>query len=146
MTRPNAVRALLLITAIAVLASGCGHKTEDLCCLQYSADSDQATYCNNHRSAVGQYVLDTDENAESRRRLEQITGLYELIKNCQSADCVVNTLNADPSLSEFAAFYMTEHGFAERDTDIPEGDKAPLILCGIRHAINGLSETLEQRR
>jgi hypothetical protein len=143
MTRPNAVRILLLITAIATLASGCGHKTKGLCCLQYSADSDQATYCNNHRSAVGQFVLDTDEDAESRRRLEQITGFYESIKDCQSVDCIGIALNTDPSLSDFAGYYTTEHDFAERDTNIPEEDKAPLILCGIRHAIDGLSKTLE---
>jgi len=46
------------------------------------------------------------------------------------------------TIADFKDHYQNEHDFAEDDTDVPSEQKAKLILCGFKHAIDALKETL----
>ena len=139
--RVSLVLLAFLVTVTAL--NGCwpfpSHK---LCCEQYSVESNQATYCNNHRDALMKYVRDTDDDSVMRTRLGQMEVFYELVEDCKTVECIEIGVGDPATPDEFAERYQTEHDYAERDALVPENEKAKLILCGFKHAIEGLNKTL----
>ncbi|UCD18303.1 MAG: hypothetical protein JSV44_05170 [Candidatus Zixiibacteriota bacterium] len=144
MRKAPQIRLVLLAVVLIALIGSC--RNDQLCCLEYQPQTDQATYCNNHRSAVGLFVLDVPDSAgtaASRERLEMFERFYTThLVDCATVDCIESAIYSDTTMPEFIERYRTEHNFAERDTDIPVGQKAELILCGFQHAIEAFMETL----
>jgi hypothetical protein len=135
MRRVRYLSLVLLAVGMAATLSSCRPKAE-LCCLNYSPETDQATYCNNHRIAVDLFVLDAVDSAQSRERLSNFADFYNTIKDCQTIDCIEHAINADSTIVGFLDHYQNEHDFAELDTDLPSEQKAELALCGFKHAID----------
>lgn len=113
--------------------------TQKLCCLKYPAETDQATYCNNHRDAVGKFIISAPDPSERQVRLKDFKAFYRKIEEaCGTVQCIENSISSDAALSSFLGRYRGEHHFAERDTQIDEKMKTDLILCGFKHGLDGL--------
>ncbi len=124
-----------------------GCSSGKLCCTRFSQESAEATYCNNHRDAVGKYINVSRDPAERRDRLERIKKLYDRIKFCESVECIETEIYSDRTrelLPGFEARYAVDHEFAEQEAPVRGQDRARLILCGFRHAIQVVEEKLKR--
>ena len=130
-------QALLIVGLIQFY--GCNNQ---LCCLQYEVGSDMATYCNNHRDAVGKFIRKVDGESEQKIRLSNFIQFYESIKSCTTVECIETMINSDTSLPGFETIYEHEHQYAEQDTQVDSSLKAKLILCGFKHAIDAMEQNL----
>jgi hypothetical protein len=138
--RLQRISLILLTLALVAVLADC--RPDQLCCLTHDPETDQATYCNNHRDAVLKFVREISDVAERRARLTAFEQLYATLDHCQTVACIESVIEADTALSGFGERYQNEHRYAERDTDIPQEQKAGLILCGFKHAIDGQKQTL----
>lgn len=144
MKRAFQATAIMMVIVAVTATVGCwpcGDK-DKLCCEEYQRESDLATYCNDHRDAVLEFVREVPDTTERRLRLNRIDAFYETVKDCQTVVCIEDAIGTAADLDAFANRYQQEHGFAETETAIAADKKAELILCGFRHAIDGLKETL----
>jgi hypothetical protein len=130
----NAV-LIVLVVVPAVIQSGCGGYKNDLCCLEYSPGSDQATYCNNFRNAALKFIDETVNKNMKEDRLDEFRAFYHVIEKCRTAECVDSAVDAANYMPGFKELYDNERWFSERDTDVSDSQKAELILCGFRDAI-----------
>lgn len=125
-------------------AEGC---KSQLCCVKYGPQTDEATYCNNHRSAVGTFVRQAaPDTTKMLDRLNNFKTFYKTIEGCETVDCIGNQIENATTLPGFAERYKTEHDFAEKDTQINADMKAKLILCGFKHAMDALDQTINKDR
>lgn len=131
----------LLVLGLALVLASC-NKPDRLCCLQHDPETDQATYCNNHRDAVLKFVREVPGTADRLVRLSRFEDFYDTIDDCGTVDCIESAIEVDTALVRFKERYQDEHYYAERDTDVTQEQKVKLILCGFKHAIDGERQTL----
>jgi len=134
--------SVIIIPLLLLSLASCFH-SDKLCCEQYSAESESATYCNNHRNAALKFVRFVTDNDERLARLGDFKLFYSTVEDCQTVECIEDAIAIADNLPGFADRYQTEHDFSENDTNLPQEEKAGLILCGFDQAIEGLEKTLE---
>ena len=141
------VRCLcVLLLVLFSLVGGCTSRSQ-LCCLQYAPNTDEATYCNNHQTAVGQFVRSaTPDQTLMRKHLTDFKAFYRTVQKCESVACIEEQLHAATTLPGFRQRYQTEHTFAEQETHVDPEKKASLVLCGFRHATDALDQLLTNER
>jgi hypothetical protein len=144
MKRFTQAAAILLVIVAVSSAIGCWPfgDGDKLCCEEYSPQSQEATYCNGHRDAVLEFVREVADTAERRARLNHFEAFYETVKDCRTVVCIEDGIGAASDFDAFANRYQQEHGYVETGTTIAADKKADLILCGFRHAVEGLKKTL----
>ena len=132
--------ALSCLIAIGLVLS-CKHP--DSCCKQYSPESDQATYCNRHKSAGYEFV-ENDDASLSQERYQKLQELMGKIQNCESVSCIELAIKGDSSLSRLDSTYTLEHTKAEERTHLTESEKSKLILCGFSNALDDIATNIKQ--
>ena len=138
MKRTHLLVAILSVLFMAAVLTGCP-PNDKLCCESYSPESDEATYCNNHRTAVVLFVNEVTDAAERQSRLSGFETFYAGVEDCRTVDCIEAAINS--TLPGFKDRYDNEHSWADRDTDVPADKEVLLILCGFKSAIDGLNKT-----
>ncbi len=114
------------------------------CCLDFDAGSDAAAYCDNHRDAVGLFIMEASSREQQSYRLDAFKHYLAAVSCCKTVACLESTLEATPELKEFFPLYQQEHNFAEQETTVPEEQKAALILCGFRDAVRRYENLLDK--
>ena len=140
MLRTALALGLGILIVLPLLFAGCN---ADCTCKDYDPETDEATYCRNHREAVWDYVELGSGTDEIRTQVGNMERLLEVISKCRDTSCINAEIRTENHAPGFADVFTRWNQRAEQDVGGAELKRWKVILCGLNNGWNDWQDSLK---